>query len=92
MRIVLDAGHELTGTVFDVAGNRSPTRWSRPSRKDPSQRKATLTDANGKFALRGLRGGLTTVTARALDIKQKVQLPIGLNGDKLDLEVRLRPM
>jgi hypothetical protein len=92
MRIVLDAGHQLTGTVFDGAGRPVSHATVEAIRKDLSQRKATLTDTNGKFALRGLRGGLTTVTARALDIKQKVQLPIGLNGDKLNLEVRLRPM
>ena len=31
-----------------------------------------MTDANGKFALRGLSEGLTMVYARALDIKQTV--------------------
>ncbi len=55
-------------------------------------RKGTMTDANGKFTLRGLSEGLTTLSARALDIKQKLQLPMALNSDKNDLEVRLQPM
>ena len=61
-------------------------------RKEGSHRKATMTDANGKFALRGLSEGLTMLTARALDIKQKLDLPMALNTDKLDLELRLRPI
>ena len=49
-----------------------------------------MTDANGKFALRGLSEGQATLSARALDIKQKVSMPVALNGDQNDLEVRLK--
>ena len=92
LRIVLETGHKVTGTVFDVAGKPVPNAMVKAIRKDRSHRKATMTDANGKFALRGLSEGLTMVTARALDIKQKARLPMALNGDKIDLEVRLKPM
>ena len=80
----------MTGTVFDVAGKPVPNAMVEAIRKDFSHRKATMTDANGKFALRGLSEGLTKLTARALDIKQKVNLPMALSGDKIDLEVRLQ--
>ena len=52
--------------------------------------KATASDANGKFALRGLSDGLTKLSARALAIKQKIDLPMAINSDKIDLEVRLK--
>ena len=91
-RVVLEAGHKVTGTVFDVNGKPVPHAMVEAIRKDGSYRKAIMTDANGKFALRGLSEGLTMVTARALAIKQKVQLPMALNSDKLNLEVRLKPM
>ncbi len=45
-----------------------------------------MTDANGKFALRGLSEDLTMLYARALDIKQKVHMPIAVNGDQNDLK------
>ena len=92
LRVVLDSGRKVTGTVFDSTGKPVPHAMVEAIRKDLSHRKATLTDANGKFALRGLSGGLTTVTARALDIKERRQLLMALNSDKLDLEVRLRSM
>jgi hypothetical protein len=90
LRIILATGHKLAGTVFDAAGKPVPNAMIEAVRKDRSHRKATLTDANGKFALRGLSEGLTMVSAHALDIKQKLNLPMALNADKIDLEVRLR--
>ncbi len=82
----------MTGTVLDVAGKPVPNAMIKAIRKDESHRKATMTDANGKFALRGLSEGLTMLTARALDIKQKTYLPMAVKSDKNDLEVRLRPI
>lgn len=69
MRGVLDAGHKVTGTVFDVAGKPVPDAMIEGIRKDLSRRKATMADANGKFALRSLGGGLMMVTAPALAIE-----------------------
>jgi beta-lactamase regulating signal transducer with metallopeptidase domain len=92
LRIVLGTGRKVTGTVFDVAGKPVPDAMVEAVRKDGNYRKATMTDASGKFALRGLTEGLTMLTAHALDIRQKLNLPLALNGDKLDLELRLRPI
>jgi hypothetical protein len=92
LRVVLDAGHKLTGMVFDVAGKPVPNAMVEAIRKDMSHRKATMTDANGKFALRGLSSGLTLLSARALEIAQRVQLPMALNSDKMGLELRLKPV
>ena len=92
LRVVLDSGHKMAGMVFDAAGKPVPNAMVEAIRKDWSHRKATMTDANGKFALRGLSDGLTKLSARALEIKQKVDLPMAINGDKIDLEVRLRTM
>ncbi len=59
---------------------------------DGSDRKAIVTDADGSFALLGLKKGPTNVVARALAIKQKASLSIGLDADKVGLEVRLRAL
>jgi hypothetical protein len=90
LRVVLGTGHKVTGTVLDVAGKPVPNAVIKAIRKDGTHRKATTTDANGKFTLHGLSEGLTLLSARALDIKQKIQLPMAVNSDKTDLDVRLR--
>ena len=90
LRIVLEKGHDVAGTVFDVAGRPVPNALVKAVRQDWAHRKATMTDANGKFALRGLGEGLTMLGARALDIKQKAQMSIAVNGDQDDVDVRLK--
>ncbi len=90
VRVVLATGCKVTGTVLDVAGKPVPKAMVEAIRKDYTHRKATETDANGKFILRGLSQGLSLLSARAFQIKQKTQLPMALSGDKIDLEVRLR--
>jgi beta-lactamase regulating signal transducer with metallopeptidase domain len=92
LRIVLGTGRKVTGTVVGVDGKPVPDAMVEATRKDGGYRKATMTDARGKFALRGLTEGLTMLTAHALDIRQKLNLPMALSSDKLDLELRLRPI
>jgi hypothetical protein len=92
VRVVLGTGYKVTGTVIGRTGKPAPHTMIKAVRKDMSHRKATLTDANGKFALRGLSEGLTLLSARNLEIKQKTEVPMDLNGDKIDLVVRLKPL
>jgi beta-lactamase regulating signal transducer with metallopeptidase domain len=92
LRIVLATGHKVAGTVFDVRGKPVPDVMIKATREDRANRKATMTDANGRFTLRGLADGLTTLSTRALDIKQKINLALAVNSDTNDLEVRLQPM
>ena len=90
VRVVLKTGLRVTGTVIDVAGKPVPNAVITVARKDGNQGKGTMSDSNGKFAVRGLHEGLSKLSARAMGIKQKVDVPMALNGDKDDLEVRLR--
>ncbi|WP_148598392.1 carboxypeptidase-like regulatory domain-containing protein [Aquisphaera giovannonii] len=92
LRVVLPAGRRLSGRVLDDAGKPIAGVMVEASRKDGDGRKATLTDADGRFALRGLVAGISTVTARSLAVHQARSLPVALNGDRRDLELRLRPM
>ncbi|WP_165234468.1 carboxypeptidase-like regulatory domain-containing protein [Aquisphaera insulae] len=92
VRVVLPAGRRLSGTVLDNDGKPVAGALVEASRKGGADRKATLTDAAGKFALRGLVGGISAVTARSLKLHQARSLPIALNGDRPDLEIQLRPM
>jgi hypothetical protein len=92
LRIVLRTGHRVAGTVLDVFGKPVPNVMIKAVREDHANRKATMTDANGKFTLRGLSQGLTTISTRALDIKQKIHLTMSVDSNRDDLEVRLQPM
>jgi hypothetical protein len=92
LRVVLVAGHKVTGRVVDDAGKPVANAMIKAIRKDKTHRKATTTDASGSFALRGVSGGLIMLTARALEIRQQTYLPIAVKSDMLDLEVRLRPI
>ena len=76
--------------MLDVAGKPVANAMVKVIRKDGTHRKATLTDASGKFALRGLSEGLAKFSARALEIHQKIDLPMAFTSDKTDLEVRLK--
>jgi beta-lactamase regulating signal transducer with metallopeptidase domain len=90
VRVVLRTGYKVTGTVIGRTGKPAPKTMVKAVLKDEGYEKGTLTDANGRFALRGLREGLTLLNARNLEIKQKTEVPIALNGDKIDLQVRLK--
>jgi uncharacterized GH25 family protein len=92
LRVLLVAGHKVTGRVVDDAGKPVSNALIKVIRKDTTHRKATTTDASGSFALRGVSGGLIMLTARALEIRQQTYLPIAVKSDKLDLEVRLKPI
>ena len=92
LKIFLETGHRLSGTVVDAAGVPVPNARVKAVSQDGSQRKAVLTDRDGKFALRGFPDGLTTLAARALDLKQKAEREMVLRGDEDDLVVRLQSL
>ncbi len=90
LRIVLMTGQRVTGRVVDANGKPVPKAMVKATRTDGTHRKTTVTDEEGRFALRGLYKGLTKLSVRALAIRQKALVPVALKGDKDDLEVRLR--
>ena len=90
MRIVLESGHRLAGTVLDAEGRPVARAIVKLVSEDGGQRKAILTNEEGKFSFRGLKDGLTTLTARNFAIKQKTEREIDVDTDKDDLEVRLQ--
>jgi hypothetical protein len=92
LRVVLGTGRKVTGTVLGLDGKPVARAMVEVNSKTPSRRKATLTDADGHFALRGLDGGPTTLIASALEIKQKARLSMDLVADKDAFEVRLQPI
>ena len=88
--IVLRTGHKVSGTVTDVLEKPVPNVMIKAVRADGAHRKATMTDANGKFLLQGLSEGASILSVLSFDIQQKIQLPISIDGDKSDLPIRLQ--
>ena len=82
------------GTVFDAAGKPVRGAMVKVVRKDGSHRKATATDANGKFALRGPERRLDDVRDRPGHGYQADVLPADgpQRAIKIGLEVRLKPI
>lgn len=92
IRLVLRTGYKVTGRVTGRTGKPVPRAMVKVDRKGGGQEKASLTDANGTFAIRGLREGPAVLRVRNLEIKQKAEVPLTLDGDRTDLEVRLKPI
>jgi protocatechuate 3,4-dioxygenase beta subunit len=92
MRIVLEKGLTVSGTVLDSAGKPVPDALIRVTRKDGTHRKATMSNSLGKFTLQGLSKGLSSLKARNFTIKQKTIKLLALKSDQPDLEVQLQPM
>jgi beta-lactamase regulating signal transducer with metallopeptidase domain len=90
LRVVLATGRKLAGTVLDSAGKPVPRAMVEVDPADYTHRRATLSDANGHFALRGLDGGPTKLNVLAKEIKQRARLELALGADKDGLEVRLQ--
>ncbi len=90
IRVVLPTGFRVSGRVIDESGKPVARAMVRATLKDGGHRKAILTDADGKFTLRGLSGGLTMLTARGPDVKQRTHLPMPVKGDRDGLELRVR--
>ncbi len=88
--IVLPTGRKIVGKVLDLAGKPVPNATVEVVNQAERQRKGVATDASGKFAVRGLKGGEMTLTATSLPIKQKGRLTITLDVDKDDLELHLK--
>lgn len=92
IRVVMPTGFRVTGRVTDEAGKPVAKALVKAILKDGGHRKANFADGDGRFTLRGLSGGLTMLTARGLDPRQIVRLPLAIKGDRDDLELRLRPV
>jgi hypothetical protein len=89
LRIVLKAGHTVSGTVLDAGDKPVPRLRVKAVGPDGHRRKVTTTDDKGKFVLRGLPDGPTMLTVLALETKQNARLPLTLSADQSDLKIRL---
>ena len=90
LRIVVPAGRRITGTVLDVAGKPVSNLAVKVIRKDDGDRKGVVTDDQGRFVLRGIEDGAVVLRAHDLRREQKAKLPLDLESDMDDLQVRLQ--
>ena len=91
LKIVLRSGHQAAGTVFDEAGKPVPNLMIKAYPTDALNHKVALTDANGRFELRGLADD-ASLSAVAFDLMQKIDPWIPIEQDVDDLVIRLKPI
>jgi beta-lactamase regulating signal transducer with metallopeptidase domain/protocatechuate 3,4-dioxygenase beta subunit len=92
LSIVLPTGRRVSGIVLDMNGHPVANVMVEASDEKDHDRKTTITDADGKFFLRGLVAGSVIVRAHDLKQHQKIAMPITLDRDFDDLKLNLQPI
>jgi beta-lactamase regulating signal transducer with metallopeptidase domain len=93
LRIVLPTGSQATGRVVDAEGQPVPNVLIEVlEAKLKNRDKATTTDADGKFQFKGLEKQDALIRVHAMNLRQKATVPVNLNEDQLNLEIRLEPL
>lgn len=90
LRVVLRSGRTVAGRVIDATGKPVPQVLVKAALPDNWSRKATLTDDQGRFRIRGLARGVQTLSVQAWKIQQSSSQVLIVIGDQTDLEVRLK--
>jgi hypothetical protein len=90
LRVVLSRGLQIAGQLMNQDGLPATNVMveAHDSQKD---RKATLTDEQGRFAIAGLAAGEARVRAHALGLRQKIDQKLSLAQDQHGLRLRLQP-
>jgi beta-lactamase regulating signal transducer with metallopeptidase domain/protocatechuate 3,4-dioxygenase beta subunit/5-hydroxyisourate hydrolase-like protein (transthyretin family) len=95
LRIVLPTGYTVTGVVLDTEQKPVANIMVEAAKEETgksSDRKATTTDAAGKYTLRGLPQALITFRAHDMKRHERVVVPIAVNTDSPDSKLFLQPV
>jgi hypothetical protein len=92
LQITLLNGHRIDGTISSATGQLVPELLVEAVPVvDSAARKSTITDARGRFTLRGLQGGVDLV-AHSFTLKQKARKVLRLADADLQIDLRLEPV
>lgn len=93
LRMVMLTGRRASGVVLDAGGQPvSDVMVEVLESKNKNRDKVAMTDSNGKFTFRGLVEQPTFFRVHAMKLRQKITLPVDLDRDYDDLELRLKPI
>ncbi len=93
LRVVLERGHDLAGIVTSAEGRPVSNTLIEAVPADPNaQYKQRLTDADGRFVLKGLPDGEIVVRVHSMELKQKAQATVRMAGANLEANLRLEPV
>jgi beta-lactamase regulating signal transducer with metallopeptidase domain/protocatechuate 3,4-dioxygenase beta subunit len=90
IRISLPTGHKISGMLIDADGKPVSHVMVEAEKENSDGRKATISDKNGKFVLRGLPAGAVQLQAHAMELKQKIKQTMDLSSDKIDMKLQLQ--
>lgn len=93
VRVVMDAGAVLAGTLVDAAGHVLPgVVVEIEYGKQPQLRRAARTDEEGRWRLEELKRGKAVLRARAFAFGCKVRREIEITDDELDVNLVAQPV
>lgn len=93
LRVTMRKGREVRGRLTSASGRPVANTLvdAIPSAHE-AQHKDTLTDADGRFVLRGLPDGDLIVRAHSFILEQKVNAKWSVNGADAEFDLRLEPV
>ncbi len=93
IRLTLLSGKSLTGNLLDNKGQPAPNVMVEAVPVDVGERKATMTDQNGHFVLKGLATDKNfLVRAHSFTLKEKFKTSVCMNQNYLDQTFKLSPV
>jgi serine/threonine protein kinase/5-hydroxyisourate hydrolase-like protein (transthyretin family) len=93
IRITMRRGHNLRGIVTSAAGKPVAKTLVEALPSDRSaQYKQQMTDAEGRFVIRGLPDGEITVRSHSLIMEQKARATVNIAGTGTEANLRLEPV
>jgi hypothetical protein len=90
LRLVFTAGHKIAGTVAGADGQHVANAIIKVVGPAGRNRKATSTDASGRFTLRGIAKGPAILSGWVCNSRQRIQQSIVVDRDQDNMELRLQ--
>lgn len=92
LRVVMESGTMVKGRILSQQGQPVSGVMVEARFDEPNERKAVITEDNGKFVLRGLPEAKCTLVAHDRERQQKVKDVLVLKKDYEDLQLQLKPL
>ena len=90
IRVVLQAGQTISGTVHFASGKPAPDVMIKATGANGQGRKAVLSDQSGRFSLQGLPNGSLDLSVQDLTVDQKVAMQLKEDSDHDGIQLTMQ--